>query len=298
MKTLPALLTAVIVAAAAFSARAAHPFLCSDYGGGKVAMVSAEGKVEWEHAAKSPQDCWKLPNGNFLFCYANGAKEITKSQEVVWEYKAATNVEVHSCQPLPGGLVMVVECGSSRIIELDRLARIVKEIKLTTAPWVKMHNQFRGTRKTADGHYWVTFKGEGKVVELDAFGEVLREIAVEGDPHMVRPLPNGNLLIAAGDGHRLVELDAQGKTVWEITENDIPGNPLRLMSGFQRLPNGNTLVCNWGGHGHLGDQPHLFEITRDKKVVWTFKDYPRFISINQVQLMDIPGDTIKGEILR
>src|SRR5438046_2259138 len=84
------------------STRAAgHPFICSDYGGGKVCVVSADGKVEWEYAAKNPQDCWKLPNGNYLFCYLSGAKEVTPAKEVVWEYKAATNVEVQSCQPLP-----------------------------------------------------------------------------------------------------------------------------------------------------------------------------------------------------
>jgi uncharacterized protein (AIM24 family) len=281
------------------SSRAAgHPLILSDYGGGTVAMVAADGKVEWEYKAKNPQDCWKLPNGNFLFCYVAGAKEITSKQEVVWEYKAATNVEVHSCQPLPDGKVMIVECGSSRIIEVDRTGKITKEVKLVTAPTVKMHNQFRGSRKTADGHYWVTFKGEGKVVELDGNGKVLREIPVPGDPHMVRPLPNGNILVACGDAHKLIELDKNLKVVWELNENDIPGNPLRLSSGFQRLPNGNTLVCNWGGHGHVGKQPHFFEITRDKQLVWSFNDFPRFKTINQVQLLDVPGDVTKGEILR
>ena len=59
--------------------QAAHPFLCCDHNGGKVCVVSAEGKIEWEYACKSPQDCWRLANGNYLFCFFSGAVEVTPS---------------------------------------------------------------------------------------------------------------------------------------------------------------------------------------------------------------------------
>jgi len=280
------------------SAAAARPFLCCDYGGGKVCIVSAEGLIEWEYAAKNPQDCWKLPNGNILFAYVGGAKEVTMAKEVVWEYQSPEKTEAHACQPLPDGRVLVVECGASRIVEVDRAGKIAKEIKLVTAPEIKLHNQFRGTRKLANGHYLVCFKGENKVVELDAGGKVLREIKVPGDCHGVIPLPSGGLLVTCGDGHKVVELDAQEKTVWELNENDLPGNPLRLMAGAQRLPNGNTVLCVYLGHGHLGEQPQIIEVTRDKKVVWQFEDHKQFKTINQVQVLDVPGDVTKGEILR
>ena len=282
----------------AFSLPAAHPFLCCDYNGGKVCVVSAAGKIEWEFACKAPQDCWRLPNGNFLFCFATGALEVTPDKKTVWEYKSPEKVEVQACQPLPDGRVLVVECGTSRLIEVDRSGKIAKEIKLTTAPAVKMHNQFRGARKLANGHYLVCFKGEGKIVELDDAGKVLREIKVPGDPHEVVPLPNGGLLITCGDAHKIIELDAHEKIVWELNENDLPGNPLRLLAGCQRLPNGNTVVCNYLGHGHVGTQPQAFEVTRDKQVVWQTGDHALFKTINQIQLLDVPGDVTKGEVLR
>ena len=61
------------------------------------------------------------------------------------------------------------------------------------------------------------------------------------------------------------------------------------MAGAHRLPNGNTILCNYGGHGHLGQQPLFFEITRDKQVVWSFSD-PQFQTINQIQILDVPGE--------
>jgi len=287
----------LVVAAAA---QAAHPFLCCDYPGGKVCQVSADGKIEWQYDCKNPQDCWRLPNGNTLFCFVSGAIELSPQRQVVWEYKApaAEKVEVHACQPLPNGNVMIVECGTSRILEVDHAGKIAKEIKLTAAPEVKLHNQFRGTRKLANGHYVVCFKGEGKIVELDGAGKVVRETKVPGDPHGALSLPDGHLLVTCGDGHKVIEFDERGKVAWELNENDLPGNPLRLMAGCQRLPNGNTVFCIYLGHGHLGEQAQVIEVTRDKKVVWSVADHAQFKSINQIQLLDIPGDVTKGEILR
>lgn len=295
MKLLATVLASILLAGSAF---AGPRFLCCDYNGNHVSIVSADGSVEWQVDAKNPQDCWLLPNGNILFAYHDGAKEMTKDKQVVWEYKAPEKTECHAAQPLPNGNVLVVEVGTSRIVEVDREGKIAKEIKLTTAPEVKMHNQFRGTRKLANGHYLVCFKGEGKVVELDGDGKVLREVKVPGDPHEVVPLPNKNWLITCGDGHKVVEVDPADKVVWELNENDLPNNPLRLMAGCQRLPNGNTLFCVYLGHGHIGEQPMVLEVTRDKKVVWEFADHAHFKTINQIQSLEVPGDVIKGEILR
>ena len=186
----------------------------------------------------------------------------------------------------------------SRIIEVDHAGKITKEIKLTTSPTVGIHNQFRGTRKTKDGHYLVSFKGEHKVVELDGNGKVLHETPTPGDVHEFLQLPEGHLLVTCGDGHKVVEFDANQKVVWELSENELPGNSLRLMAGLQRLPNGNTIFCNYLGHGHLGEQPQFFELTPDKKVVWEWKDHSYFKSINQIQVLDVAGDVTKGEIKR
>jgi hypothetical protein len=295
-------------------------FLNCDYNGGHVSIVAPDGSIEWQVDAEKPQDCWMLPSGNVLFAYLHGAKEVTKDKQVVWEYRQdlkvknhvkvkqkdgqevekdlEENVECHACQPLPNGNVLIVEGGTSRIIEVDRQGKIAKEIKLVTAPDIRLHNQFRGTRKTPEGHYLVCFKGEGKIVELDGDGKVLREVKVPGDPHEVVRLPNKNLLITCGDGHKVEEVDPADKVVWELNENDLPGNPLRLMAGCQRLPNGHTLFCVYLGHGHIGEQPMVLEVTPDKKVVWEFADHAHFKTINQVQSLDVPGDVTKGEILR
>ncbi len=277
-----------------------HPFLCTDSYGGSVSLVSADGQVLWQYKCTHPQDCWALPNGNFLFCHLTGVIEINPQRQIVWEYKAGPRTEVHACQPLPDGNVLAMENGPCRIVEINRQSQVVKEIKLPVPPApIALHDQFRGVRKTADGHYLVCAKGEHKVLELDNNGKILRTIPVPGDVHEVVLLPDKHLLIDCGDGHKIIELDENEKVVWQIDENELPGNPLRLVAGCMRLPNGNTVFCNYLGHNHLADQqPHVFEVTRDKQVVWEFSDKEHFKTINQIQLLDVPGDVTKGEILR
>ena len=276
-----------------------HEFLCCDSYGNKVTVFAKDGTVKWQYSCPMPQDGWALANGNYLFTQRRGVIEMTPDQKIVWEYKSPEKTEVHACQPLPDGRVMVVEAGTSRIVEVDRDGKIAKEIKLPMPPPpITTHDQFRGTRKSKDGHYFVSCKGQHKVIELDADGKILREIKVPGDVHEVVPLPQGHLLIACGDGHKVMELDASEKVVWEVNENDLPEHPLRLMTGCQRLPNGNTILCNWLGHGHIGEQADAVEITSDKKIVWEFADHTHIKSINQIQVLDIPGDASKGEILR
>ncbi len=292
-------MTVFFAATLIFTARAGHPFIAADSYGNRVSVVSSNGVVEWSFACKHPQDCWRLANGNYLFCHEGGALEMTPEKKIAWEYKAGTNTQIHACQPLLDGRVLVVENGPCRILELDRAGKIAKEIKLTPPPSnVSLHDQFRGTRKTLDGHYLVSRKGEHRVEELDGDGKTIRSIPVPGDVHAVVPLTNGHLLIACGEGHKVIELDKNEKVVWSLDENEIPGHPLRLVSGLQRLPNSNTVICNYLGHGHLGEQAHVFEITPDKKAVWEVGDHKNFKVINQIQLLDIPGDAAKGEIVR
>ncbi|KPJ72554.1 MAG: hypothetical protein AMS14_07505 [Planctomycetes bacterium DG_20] len=271
-------------------------FACADYGGNKVCLVDATGKITWQMPAQQPQDVWVLPSGHILFTHLRGAKEVTRDKHVVWEYTTAAGNEIHACQPLPGGKVMIAESGPMRIIEVDREGTITKEVRLTTT-CQRAHGQMRRARKLADGNYLVGQYSDAVVREYDPTGKIVREIPHKNAFGGIR-LPDGNTLLSTGDAHRIVEIDQVGNAVWEIRENDLPRNPLRFIAGMHRLPNGNTVVCNWGGHGHVGKQPQIFEVTPQKKVVGVIYDYGQFGTISAVSIIGVEGDPTKFEILR
>jgi hypothetical protein len=41
----------------------------------------------------------------------------------------------------------------------------------------------------------------------------------------------------------------------------------------------------------------VVEVTRDKRVVWSFSDHERIQTASSIQVLDVPGDAVKGEIL-
>lgn len=291
------LMLAAGAAAAATMTGKGHPFACTDYTGGKVLLVSAEGKAEWEFPAANCNDLWVLPSGNLLFNTGHGVREVTRDKQVVFDYQSKS--EIYACQRLASGNTFIGECNAGRLLEVDPQGKIVKEIRLLPEGKDGGHLYMRNARRLADGHYLVAHYGEQVVREYDAQGKALREIAAPGGPHSVARLKNGNTLIATGDmgkQQRVMEVDPAGKTVWEVKDGDLPGVALKFMAGVQRLPNGNTVMCNWLGHKQFGAGPQLIEVTPEKKVVWTFADEPTMRTISNVQLLDVPGDATRGEI--
>lgn len=279
--------------------RAAHPMACADYTQGKVCLVSAEGRVEWEYPAPECNDVWVLPSGNLLFNTGHGVKEVTRDKRVVFSYESTS--AIYACQRLSNGLTFIGECNSGRLLEVASDGRVMKEIRLL-GPGLDGGGAFmRNARKLSSGHYLVAHYGLDVVREYDEQGQMLREIPAPGGPHTAIELPGGNLLISCADhgggAPHVFEVDPRGRTVWSVGTHELPGIDLKFMAGLQRLPNGNTVMCNWVGHGAFGQAPHLIEVSRDKHVVWTFADHRTFRTLSSVQLLDVSGDATRGEIL-
>ncbi len=290
------------ILAAAMAAGAAEGtgkrFACADYTAGKVFLVGADGKVEWEHPAKNCNDLWVLPSGNLLFSTGHGVLEVTREKKEVFRYDSKS--EIYACQRLPDGSTFVGECNAGRLMEIASDGRIVKEIRLLPPGKDGGHSYIRNARKLANGNYLVSHYGEQVVREYDKDGKVVREIPAEGGPHSSARLPNGNTVISCGDrkgGSRVFEVDPAGKTVWQAADGDLPGIKLTFMAGFHRLPNGNTLMSNWLGHGKFGQAPHLIEVTPKNEVVWSFADHTTMRTISTVIDLGVPGDPVAGAIL-
>lgn len=274
-----------------------HTFACADFSGRTIYIVDAQGQVQWQYPSGPCNELWVLPNGNLLFNTGQGVKEVTRAKELVFSYESES--EIYACQRLPNGDTFIGECNSGRLLEVDPSGKIVREIRLLPAGANAGHGYMRNARKLKNGHYLVAHYGAQVVKEYDAQGHVVREIPAPGGPHSVIRLPHGNTLIACGDLKKqamVFEVDPQGKTVWQVNHDELPGISLKLMTGLQRLPNGNTVMSNWLGHGQFGQAPHLIEVTPNKEVVWTFQDHQTMKTIASVQILDVPGDAVKGEV--
>lgn len=280
----------------------------------RVAIVNSSGKVEWQTPCEgSAHDLDLLPNGNILFLRnSTTVVEMTPEKKVVWRHTARPKqgyqgaIEIHAFQRLKDGLTLVAESGNRRIVEVDKDDRIVHEIPLTVNH-PDPHRDTRMVRKLDNGHYLVCHEGDGAVREYEGTGTVVWSYALDlaGRPRSpghgpeghgtevfgaIR-LPSGNTMIAAGNGNRVIEVTPDGKIVWSIAHNELPGIRLAWVTTLQLLPNGNLVV----GNCHAGpENPQLFEVTRDKKVVWTFKDFKTFgDSLAVARVLDVKGKVVR-----
>lgn len=280
-----------------------------------VAIVNAKGEVEWEvpNEAREIHDIQMLPNGNVLFQTSyTTVVEMSPAKKIVWQYDAKPKtgydgqIQIHSYQRLKNGLTMIAESGNGRVIEVNKDGKIVFELPLKLEK-PNFHRDTRMVRSLDNGNYLVCQEGEGKVIEYDRKGKIVWSFApdLNGRPrspgHGVEGhgtevfgairLPNGNTMIAGGNNNRVMEVSPAGKIVWSIDQKELPGITFAWMTTLELLPNGNLII----GNTHAGpDNPQLIEVTREKKVVWTFKDFKNFGN-NLVAAQVLIG---KGKVIR
>lgn len=81
------------------------------------------------------------------------------------------------------------------------------------------------------------------------------------------------------NGHgKVLKFDEKGACVWEY--------PAPRCQDVWALPNGNTVVCNWLGHGQYGQGIPVSEVTPEKQIVWMFRDNQRTRSVSSVCVLD------------
>ena len=255
----------------------------ASYGKNILAITDADGKVLWSYKTAGPQrghtghhDVHMLPNGNILFHDTwTTLKEITLDKKVVWEYDCANSngnkgkrVDVHAFARLPNGNTRIVESKVGRVIEVDRAGKLVHSFPLKPGGTTSS----RWARSTPKGTYLVCSEQPGVVTEYNVKnGKVVWDYLIKTRVYGAMRLKNGNTLIASGNGKSILEVNPDKEIVWEI-RNKVPDTEISLgwMTCLQELSNGNYVI----GNCHAGDKnPQIFEITRDKKVVWQFDEW-------------------------
>lgn len=270
-----------------------HRVLAADSSKQRIAIFDEQGQIEWQHKIRQIHDLQLLDNGNVLLqTDFQNLVEVDRDHKIVWAYdagkqngNAGRRVEVHAFQRLPDGRTMIAESGPARILEVDRDGTVLHTVPLTVRN-PNPHSDTRLVRKLQSGNYLVAHESDGAVREYDPSGKVVwdYDIPLFGKPR--RPghgpeawgnqvfaavrLPNGNTLIATGNGHSVLEVTPDKEVVWHLRQDDLPGIRLAWVTTLQVLPNGNYVI----GNCHAGPgNAQIVEITRDKEVVWKFEDF-------------------------
>ena len=251
-----------------------HSFLIC---GSRTVLLNEDSEIIWQTKGYG-RDGFVLQNGNVLVSVGNVAKEITREGQIVWSYKLSTgNKELGSCVRLQNGNTLVVERGvKPQLLEISRTGSTAVTVPLKPET-TNAHMQTRMARKLANGNYIVPHLLAFAVKEYKPDGTVVRTIKTDlpelggrkerNWPFTAIQVNGGNLLVNLTNGNKTVEFDHAGKVAWRV-DNSHVGGRFADPCGGQRLSNGNTVICSYGQK--KGDMPKLFEVNREKEVVWEY----------------------------
>jgi outer membrane protein assembly factor BamB len=228
----------------------------------------------------------RLANGNIVYAYGGkptGVVEVNAHNETVWNYVSQCP-QVLGCERLSNGNTLVAEQGPCQVVEVDPNGKVVHITGLFTNQSA-YHLQVRNVHRLDNGDILAAHEGDGAIREYAPDGRIVWQYTGVENTGDARRLADGNTLIGGGTQKRLIEVSPDGKIVWEFKAADAPAINLTWVSSVQVLKNGNYLVGNFL-RGHEEHGAHAFEVTRGKKVVWTFADHKQFKSVTTVRAVD------------
>ncbi len=238
---------------------------------GALIELDWEGNEVWLHRdVLMHHDYQRLPNGNHLY--------------LAWDkLPAAINARViggfkHDKDPdvMWGDLVKEITADGKLVrqwnswehlsVDVDHICPLESRKEWTHANSLEL---------TRDGDWLISFRLTNTIAIVDARTGAIKwrwganELSHQ---HHASCLPNGNILLfdngchrrAAPSYSRVVEVNpATNEIVWSHNDPTLVAFYSFMVSGCERLPNGNTLITE-------GASGRLFEVTHDHEVVWEY----------------------------
>lgn len=301
----PLILTSILLLVCATAWSADEPIRHSFFIAGPTftGIIDEAGEEVWNAEKPAARDGFVLPNGNVLIAWSEEVKELTRDKKVVFEFKRSPeNREIGTVERLADGRTLITELGPRpRLMEVEPDGKIAVEFPLLPET-DNAHMQTRMARKLPGGNYLVPHLLAFKVKEYTPRGEVVKQFATDFEdlggrkdenwPFTAIRLEDGHTLVNLTHGNKTVELDAEGRVVWKISNEDFPDDkPFADPCGGQRLPNGNTVIASYASQGPI----KIFEVTCDKKIVWKYTGKHR---AHEIQILTTNGKPIPGKPMK
>jgi hypothetical protein len=218
---------------------------------GRVMELASDNQVRWQiNELRFPLDVQPLPGDRILVAeyHGNRVTERDVSGKVLWEKDVAGPL---MAQRLPNGHTFVAT--DTELMEYDRGDKEVFRITRTADKIMK-------AMKLPTGEI-ACLTSDARIVRLDTAGKEIHGFSISlgtrlfgGRLHM---LPNGRVIVPHNNENKVVEYDAAGKAVWEVSVEQ----PVAAL----RLPNGNTLVTT------MSPQRGAVEFNPQGEQQWDFR---------------------------
>jgi len=199
---------------------------------GHIVIQAADGTIEWELPRQGAREISELANGNLIFL--EGEERVIefkrRSSSVVWHFDGARlgeGTRIEGMQPLEHGNLLLAVASPPRLVEIDRLGNVLREIDLGQAG----HEGPGLTRvlpPLISGNWLVCQGRDSSVREYEPeSGAVVWGFELPGPDGAggrrtdAFRKEDGHTLIVWGDGGSILEVDGTGELVATITGEDL-----------------------------------------------------------------------------
>ena len=193
---------------------AGERLLVAEYGAGRVTERNLRGDILWQKEIEGPLVAQRLVNGNTFIATVDHVVEIDRADKEVFSFVMAGGERIMKAMKLRNGEVVCLTDGA-RVVRFDTAGKEVYSYGIS------LGIRLSGGRiyMLPDGRVLIPHNAENKVIEYDAHGKAVWEVAVDQPVAAVR-LPNGNTLVTTMLPHRgVVEFDGEGREVWSYHAN-------------------------------------------------------------------------------
>ena len=267
-----------------------HEFIAIDEGRATLLRINERDQSEnWIVPIGHPaaRDMQLIGGGKPLIGHHHGYTEFELAlMRVVKEFKSLAGVTAARRQSDGHSIIASVDIAGAKGVVVLELDSRDKEVHRAMFPG----DYVRLIRQTEQGTYLMSCND--RIREGSRDGEYLREFPVDGFYLAWKSLrlPNGNLVVTAGYGAFVVELDANGKILGKFGGKESVPEQVRpfFYAMFQLLPNGNVVLANWQGHGPgFGSSGvQLLEFNPAGEIVWSWSRADLISSLQGVLVLD------------
>lgn len=267
-----------------------HEFICIDEGHATLLHVNERDQSRnWLVPIGQPQarDMQLIGENKILVGHHHGYSEFDLTLgRLMKEFKGLSGVTAARRQPNGHTLIAGVDVAGAKGVAVVELDSHDREVHRAIFPG----DYVRLIRQTRQGTYLMSCND--RIREGSREGRYLREFPVEGFYHAWKSVrrPNGNLIVTAGYGAFMVELDSEGNILRKFGGKESVPERVRpfFYAMFQLLPNGNVVLANWQGHGPgFGSSGiQLLEFNPAGDLVWSWSKADLISSLQGVLVLD------------
>ena len=179
---------------------------------------------------------------------------------------------IHDVDMLDNGHLLLttftVEGGRSSVIEIDKNGNTVWSFEdLNFAHGAEIRGDLVLISDTGNDRVIIVDKKTRRIV-WSSDNVTLSDGSKLNYPNDADFIEDDRILITDRNNHRVIEIDLNGKILWQFGETGVPGSDLshlKFPHNADKLPNGNTIVCD-------SENNRILEIDPSGNVVWIYEN--------------------------